>query len=172
MEVKDLYNLTHKCYNFSFKFKIYLILSLIILFYHFSHNFNKNCNNNIFSDLNYLNNSFFEKLNFAVIRRTLCPSCGLFSNYIVFLGCINHYLHKGFIPIIDLQSFNNVFNDFNANKSNGNPWEFFFDQPFGYTLNNIEKIAKKIQYFECEISIFRPGEKLFFDKINLGYYHK
>ena len=51
-----------------------------------------------------------ENSNFAIIRRAFCPVCGLFSNYIVFLGCINDFIHKGFIPIIDMQSYGNVFN--------------------------------------------------------------
>ena len=48
-----------------------------------------------------------EKNKFAIFSRTRCPSCGLFSFYIIHLGCINYYLSKGYIPIVDLQSFKN-----------------------------------------------------------------
>ena len=112
-----------------------------------------------------------ENRNFAVIRRSSCPACGLFSNYIVFLGCINEFLHKGFIPIIDLKSCENVYNDFKANKSNENPWEYFFSQPFGYKLNKIEKIAKKLPYFECDTKIFRPNVNIFLDKKIHNFWH-
>ena len=47
------------------------------------------------------------------------------------LGCIHKYLAEGYIPIIDIGSFQNVINGFN--KSKGNYWELFFEQPFGYT---------------------------------------
>ena len=39
--------------------------------------------------------------------------CGLFSFYIVHLGCINKYLTEGYIPIVDLKSFNNIYNKIN-----------------------------------------------------------
>ena len=70
-----------------------------------------------------------------------------------------------------MQSYENVFNDFKANKSNENPWEFFFHQPFGYKLCKIEKIAKKIQYFECNSNNFRPSENIYFDKNILNFWH-
>lgn len=156
--------------------KIFLlfILSIIFLFCHFFEIFKINYNNNIFLDLKYANiikNLNIENSNFAVIRRAFCPVCGLFSNYIVFLGCINEFLHKGFIPIIDLKSYENVFNDFKANKSNENPWEFFFYQPFDYKLKKIEKIAKKMQYFECNTNNFRPCENIFLNKKILNFWH-
>ena len=84
---------------------------------------------------------------------------------------INKFLRKGLIPIIDLQSFGNAFNGFNAYKTRGNPWEFFFYQPFGYTLNNIIKYSTKIQYFECETNIFRPDEKIFFEQKFHNFWH-
>ena len=45
-----------------------------------------------------------------VILQLKNPICGLFCFYINYLGCINQYINLGFIPIIDLQSFPNVFN--------------------------------------------------------------
>ena len=34
-------------------------------------------------------------------------------------------------------------------KLKNNPWEILFYQPFGYTLENVKKKAKKISYFNC-----------------------
>ena len=39
---------------------------------------------------------------FAVFKRSNEPKCGLFSFYIIRLGCINDYLKKGYFPIADL----------------------------------------------------------------------
>ena len=47
---------------------------------------------------------------FALIQRLECPQCGFFSFYIVHLGCINKTLSLGYIRILDLQSFPNVYN--------------------------------------------------------------
>jgi hypothetical protein len=70
--------------------KIFLLL-IIFLFFQFFEIIKINYNNNIFLDLksaNIIKNLNIENSNFAIIRRAFCPVCGLFSNYIVFLGCI------------------------------------------------------------------------------------
>ena len=39
----------------------------------------------------------------------------------------------------------NVFNEFNpTNPTDTNPWEYFFDQPYNLTLNEVKQKAKKI----------------------------
>ena len=63
------------------------------------------------------------------------------------LGCIHKYLAEGYIPIIDIGSFPNVINGFN--KSKGNYWELFFEQPFGYTLKEVQKNANNITRIVC-----------------------
>ena len=55
---------------------------------------------------------------------------------------------------MDLSSHPNVFNGY-INNSKINPWEIFFNQPFGYSLKNIIKKAKYISYVYCRIS--RPA---------------
>ena len=86
--------------------------------------------------------------NFAILI-IKCQTCGLFSFYIHYLGCIKIFLNKGYIPIIDLVSYPNIFNKFNPNYSNKNPWELFFNQPYGYTLENIKKYATNKTNFDC-----------------------
>jgi len=115
-------------------------------------------------DLNY------ENVSFAVIKRAACPSCGLFSNYIVYLGCIRKYLKKGFIPILEFISYKNVINGFKVDPTKGNPWEYYFNQPFGYEYNNIIRKAKNIKYFECS-NIIRPTENIFLNKQSMNFWH-
>ena len=126
--------------------------------------YNRNYNNNNIN-LDYENNSF------AVIRRIDCPFCGLFSYFIVYLGCINKFIRFGYIPIIDLESFPNIYNKMKANISSLNPWENFFNQPLGYTLENVKKRAKKIKYFECSSKNYRPSYKVFYNIILMNFWH-
>ena len=86
------------------------------------------------------------------------------------MGCIYQYLELGYIPIIDLSSFENIFNGFNLNKSKTNPWEIFFYQPFNYTLNNVKQKGKKIKYFECETTYMPTGE-IFNNSILSNYWN-
>ena len=115
-----------------------------------------------FSKFNYTNK------NFAIIERN-CKSCGLFSFFIVSLGCIHKYLIEGYIPIIDMISLPNIINGFKKTKINA--WELFFEQPFGYSLENVLKNAnkvKRIQCYDCKprLSICTP-----FNDINLKFWH-
>ena len=68
----------------------------------------------------------YENINFSVIRRTSCNFCGLFSNYIVYLGCIRKYLIEGFVPILEFESYKNAINGFIVDPSKGNPWEYHY----------------------------------------------
>ena len=113
----------------------------------------------------------YENVNFAVIKRTSCPICGLLSIYIVYLGCIRKYLLQGFIPILELESYKNAINGFRVNPSNGNPWEYFFNQPFGYKYNDIKKKARNIKYIECTGYEIRPNEDLFLKKQSNYYWY-
>ena len=107
---------------------------------------------------------------FAILRRTNCEPCGLFSYYIVHLGCIINYLKHGYIPILEVASFSNIFTG--NNKPKDNPWEEFFNQPCGYTLNEVVKM-KDVKFFECECVCDMPDEKtIYSNTIMLNYHHK
>jgi hypothetical protein len=76
----------------------------------------------------------------------------------------------GYIPIVDVMTFPNVFNGFNISKKNY--WEDFFNQPFGYTLEEIKKRAKMIEYVECTGSEKRPSTiNIYFNEILLYFWH-
>ena len=108
---------------------------------------------------NYSKKKDFTYLKFAIIQRK-CNICGLFSFYIVSLGCIHKYLLDGFIPIIDIKSFPNVINGFDTSKVN--PWEYFFEQPFGYTLEEVLKNAKNVIKITCDDCSPRPTDNITF----------
>lgn len=131
---------------------------------------NKSYNNK--NEVNKQNNLDYNKNKFAIIKRNDCTICGLFSYYIIYLGCINKYLISGFIPIIDLESFPNIFNKLNASLISKNPWELFFNQPFGYTLNDVKKNAKNIQFFICNYTPYRPDENIYFNSILIDYWNR
>ena len=143
------------------KISILLLLSLIDI--------KNNKNINIYSSIN---NKFKLKYNFkfAIIQRNIKISTrGLMAYYFINMGCVIEYIYQGFIPIIDLSSHPNIFNGFN-NKSNKNPWEIFFYQPFGYSLENVIKNAKNIAYFYCERSKLGPHFNIFNNIILINYW--
>ncbi len=108
--------------------------------------------------------------NFAVFQRFGCPNCGLFSFYIIHLGCIKYYLSKGYIPIVDLQSFKNRYNL--GNTSIYNLWELFFYQPYNYTLEEVKKYAKNIKYYKCNpISDYPPYKTIYNNKDSINFWH-
>ena len=111
----------------------------------------------------------YESKKFAIIRRTDCPGCGLFSFQIVYLGCVNKYLSEGYIPILDLQYYKNRYNSYEI--SSYNPWELFFYQPYNYTMEEVQKYAKNKQYFACNSNVRRPNQiKIFFDINSINYW--
>ena len=113
----------------------------------------------------------YENINFAVIRRASCKTCGLFSNYIVYLGCIRKYIIKGFVPILEFESYKNIINGFIIDPTKGNPWEYYFNQPFGYEYKNIIRKAKNIKYFECKSNIIRPNTYIYLNNKTMNYWH-
>jgi len=174
-------------------FKIKIILLIFIIngnFFFFQKNYNNETkifefskNINIFKALEILRVHQFnfllqkkvdldyENINFSVIRRVSCRYCGLFSNYIVYLGCIRKYLIEGFVPILEFESYKNIINGFIVDLSKGNPWEYYFNQPFGYKYSDIKKHAKHIKYFDCKSNIIRPNEIIFLNKSFMNYWH-
>ena len=113
----------------------------------------------------------YENISFAVIKRTSCPICGLFSNYIVYLGCLRKFMIQGFIPIFDFESYKNIINGFSDNPLKGNPWEYYFNQPFGFRHKDVIQKGKNIKYFECIGNEKRPDEDVFLSKESMNYWH-
>jgi hypothetical protein len=112
----------------------------------------------------------YYSFNFAVIRRRRSPTSGLFSDYKYFLGCLRSYLIQGFIPIIELESYKNSINGFKVNPLKGNPWEYYFNQPFGYKYSIVKKKAINIKYFECRFN-WIPNSIIYLNKTFMNYWH-
>ena len=65
--------------------------------------------------------------------------------------------------MIDLSSYPNVFNSYNNKKKNkGNPWELFFNQPFGFKIEKVKKKAKHVHYFECTFPFKMINHRTFY----------
>lgn len=74
---------------------------------------------------------------FYVVRRATCK-VGLFSYVMTNLGLIKYALEKGYIPVIDMKSMRNTYlEDEQVGKTNA--WEFYFKQPCGYSLEDINR---------------------------------
>lgn len=93
---------------------------------------------------------------FYVIRRNT-PNVGLFAYVIGALGGIVYAVDKGYIPIVDMQKYSNPYLD---EKIGGNAWEYYFEQPCGYSLKDIEHakhviLSEGIPTWKCpDIHVF------------------
>lgn len=72
---------------------------------------------------------------FYIIRR-YDWYCGLFSIFCTHLQRIDDAIKKGYIPIVDMQNdFNIYLEEEKIGKENS--WEYYFEQPAGYSLKDI-----------------------------------
>ena len=111
----------------------------------------------------------YETEKFAILTAK-CSNCGLISFYIYYLGCINKYILEGYVPVIDLQSYPNPYNNFTV--CDRNPWEFLFEQPFGYKLDEVLNFAKHKNYFDCIQDKYRPSETtVYYNKVLIDFWH-
>ena len=112
----------------------------------------------------YTNNSF-------IILSHICKGCGLLSHYNKILSCLANILNQGKIPIVNLIRFPSIFNGFNESSLSldQNPWEYFFKQPFNYTLKEVKTYAKHYKNYECCI-YKRPSSDIIFDNKFYMYY--
>ena len=116
----------------------------------------------------------YENKIFVIIRDIKCSKlCGLFSFYFHIITSITKLIDKGYIPIIDLESFPNIFNGF-TNSINKNPWEYFFDQPFGYKLKDVKKYGKNVKYYNIieNFTFPIPIHKIYNHFLFLYFYHR
>ena len=132
--------------------------------------------------LDYINvkkeNAFHEKykelINYEnslfVIITVQCNRCGLLWFYKNYLGCLMFWIEKGYIPVIDLNSFSNIFNKYNKSFSNINPWELYFNQPFGYSLNEVIKNAKNLTKVICK-NYNLPNYTIYNNYVSMEYWH-
>lgn len=72
---------------------------------------------------------------FYIVRRREAYT-GLFSDFMVYVFKTKQALDAGYIPIIDMQTTENIYlNEEEIGKVNA--WEYYFKQPCGYSLSQI-----------------------------------
>ena len=119
----------------------------------------------------------YENITFKIISKKKCDNCDFFTYYINFIGCIITSISSQRTPIVDLSSYPSIFNEFNSSVANEsieiNPWEIYFNHPQNYTLEEVIKNAKILEYEECEDNNMAPDIKIIFsNKYSTEFYHK
>lgn len=72
---------------------------------------------------------------FFIVRRASCK-VGLFSLVMTNMGLVRYALEKGYIPVIDMKSNANTYLE-EDEVGKKNAWEFYFEQPCRYTLEDV-----------------------------------
>ncbi len=91
---------------------------------------------------------------FYVIRSSGADE-GLLSLYLGRLKEIHRCIHEGFIPIIDWENYKTQYNvDFPVNGTK-NAWEYYFEQPCGYSLEEVYK-SKNVRLSGWSLSNLPP----------------
>ncbi len=93
-------------------------------------------------------------LQYCVLQRK-ADVCGLFSYFIVMLGGLDYCKKHNLVPIIDMFSSDNIYQD----DQKINSWELFFDQPMGIGLEDIHDAA---EYLDCNLVIDHPNQSMEF----------
>ena len=76
---------------------------------------------------------------FYIIRRSPDIRPGLFSNFHYVLGHILYALENNYIPVVDMQNYKTNFNEDEPVNGTKNAWEYYFEQPTPYTLEQAYK---------------------------------
>ena len=180
-------NIPSKVYFFNFKTLIPLFLLLISIFSYLLYNIYYKKENIIdigktpikirestkkFEYSQYTNLNYdFNISEFNIIKEEDCNGCGFFSYYIFFIGYFIKSISFMNIPIIDVGSYPNIFNNFKPNDSN--PWEYFFEQPYNLTLKEINEKARIKNYENTTkyINLIPDYINIFYKKYSLLFYH-
>lgn len=96
----------------------------------------------------------YADLGFLVIRRS-GDRVGLFLHYITNLGWVWFAQAHGLVPVVDMRTTNNLYS-----MGDDNPWEHFFSQPGGFSLDDIAR-ARRV-YVSDEIPPVRPDDRMGF----------
>lgn len=105
---------------------------------------------------------------FYVVRRANAK-VGLFSLVLTNLGYIKYALDRGYIPVVDMQNYGQFFQGGNADTQN--MWEYYFEQPCGYSVEHISK-SKSVILGNGIISgeITYPSDELAYDDKKLSHW--
>ena len=99
--------------------------------------------------------------------------CGLFAIVVHQLTHIAYAVEKGYIPVIDLKNYTSQYVDFN-DRFKINAWELFFEQPFGFDLDNVKNAKNVVYSISCvdppDNKYKMPYEKTIYNFENLKYW--
>lgn len=158
-----------------FQRKLEKLIIIIFLSFGYISTFKFKTENNVNQKISLTEKIHIHKYNYEndqfAILTAKCSICGLFSFYIYYLGCVNKYILEGYVPVIDMKSYPNPYNNYTVNNET-NPWEYLFEQPFGYSLDEVLKNAKNKQYFDCIQDKYRPSETtIFYNNVLIDFWH-
>ncbi|MDR0430796.1 MAG: hypothetical protein LBH58_10015 [Tannerellaceae bacterium] len=110
-----------------------------------------------------------ENKTFYIIRRPE-PGAGLFSNFHWVLGHIIYALERNYIPVVDMENYKTYYNEDSPINGTKNAWEYYFNQPLTYNLEEAYKsknvILSEMKYCEEKIPRFLEFEE------QIEYFHK
>jgi hypothetical protein len=99
--------------------------------------------------------------------------CGLFAIVTHQLTHIAYARERGYIPVIDLKNYHSQYLSF-QDRFLYNSWEFFFEQPCNYNLQDIENashVIHSISYFDPPDNQYvMPYEAIVFDFKKMQYW--
>ena len=70
------------------------------------------------------------------------PGAGFFSIVTSILAQIDIAEKKGLIPVVDLETHPSIYQEDEALMGTRNAWEYYFDQPAGRALQDVEPGAE------------------------------
>lgn len=79
-----------------------------------------------------------DKTFYVIRRQDSYIGCGLFSHVITTTAGIKYALDNGYIPIVDMKNYPNLYIS-RSELHRVNAWEYYFEQPCGYSLDDIRK---------------------------------
>lgn len=105
---------------------------------------------------------------FYVVRRANAK-VGLFSLVLTNLGYMKYALEQGFIPVVDMSNYDKFY--CGADENIINMWQYYFEQPCGYNLQDINK-SKNVILGNGIISfdIPFPDDSIAYDEDKLSYW--
>lgn len=113
----------------------------------------------ILREKRYSNGNEYSDKVFYVVRHA-SDKVGLFAYVMCAAAKIMYAMENGYIPIVDMQNYANPYLE-KGRIGKDNAWEFFYEQPMGYSLNDI-KNAKNIIISDAMIPENRPTDSMDF----------
>lgn len=112
----------------------------------------------------------YQDKTFFVIRRADCK-VGLFSYVMTNMGMADYALKKGYTPVIDMQNSSNNYLE-EEKRGMENAWEYYFKQPCGYSLTDIQD-AQNVILSNGIITenVNYPDFRIVEDGIQFQYWH-